>query len=625
MILSSTYVNETKNNMGSSRMTKKSLKKLKESQRPEGVSDADWSLMKEGYDELQSTLSTLADQIGADYNSDVGLEQSEEEKSSTDDDFELIASKLLESKDNQSLFGRPSVDSSEIEDLNSISFVKRILSQLATDPESTFVLYPADKTDTANCIIKKIQEALCNGLNIDELHELFSKVIFNFNVPVGTSHNLNIEGFILPNGGLLFQSEDRFYAVKPEPVKEIILDKKEFIDEITRLSTLNSNSRKKNDFSRVVFLSRNESDASFSKSEMPPASIQDSDQCISILLSGLDLSPLYKLNPNNSLSDLLDQESILLIRSFKDRVFIYTAKYANNVYYDDSKATDDALAAIYSGAALREINQPSKFELLNDGLGSYQSDASHFEKHFIERTKWLCQKANFLWLNDDHANKVHPELSKLIKQKIIGFEDHAYTDSPRRDHSYAKLQLENCRWHPKMFSANKSIPLSYVNWPKYQEFLKTLPGLILIDLNLRMFHDLQDLRLGFATKILLAINEYIELSTSEVLLFDAESILIGKLKSKEATDYITNLAESIQETMNSENIDSFVDALDILDSITISIGFCKYGFPLNTLCQFLSSFSEDYNYARLVIPHLGILQSFDCGDLESGNISFKFL
>ena len=158
----------------------------------------------------------------------------------------------------------------------------------------------------------------------------------------------------------------------------------------------------------MVFLSRNESDASFSKSEMPPDSIQESDQCISILLSGLDLSSLNKLNPNNSLSDLLDQQLILLIRSFQDRVFIYTAEYAKNVHYDDSQVTDDTLAAVYSGAALREINQPSKFQLLNDGLGSFDADKSYFEKHFIERTLWLCQKANFLWLNDDHADKTHP-------------------------------------------------------------------------------------------------------------------------------------------------------------------------------------------------------------------------
>ena len=50
-------------------MAKKSLKQLKESLRPEGVTDADWGLMKEGYDELKSTLSMLAEKIGADYNS----------------------------------------------------------------------------------------------------------------------------------------------------------------------------------------------------------------------------------------------------------------------------------------------------------------------------------------------------------------------------------------------------------------------------------------------------------------------------------------------------------------------------------------------------------------------------
>ena len=601
-------------------MAKKSIKQLKESLRPEGVTDADWGLMKEGYDELKSTLSMLAEKIGADYNSDVGLDQSEEGESSTEDNIELIISKLLKSKDNQSLFGRYSVDSSEIADLDPITFVKKLLSQLATDPESQLVLYPADKTETANCIIKKIQESLCNGLSIEELNELFAKVIFNFNVPVGTSHNPNVEGFILPNGGLLFQSEDRFYAVKPGPVKEIILSKKEFIDEITQLSILNSTSKKKNDFSRVVFLSRNESDSSFSKSEMPPASIQESDQCISILLSGLDLSPLNKLNPNNSLSDLLDQQLILLIRSFQDRVFIYTTEYAKNVHYDDSQVTDDTLAAVYSGAALREINQPSKFQLLNDGLGSFDVDKSYFEKHFIERTQWLCQKANFLWLNVDTADTTHPELLKVMKQKIIGFEYR-----PTRDYSYAKLQLDNCRFHPKIFSSNKSVPLSYQYGSQHQVFLKTLPGLILIDLNLRMFNDLEDIKLEFATIILSVINEYIKLPISKVLLFDAESILIGKINSKVASDYITHLAESIQETMNSENIDSFDEALDVLDNITISIGFCKYGLPLNTLCRFLSSFSEDYGQAGLTIPHLGINQNFYDGDLESGNISFQFL
>lgn len=601
-------------------MAKKSLKQLKESLRPEGVTDADWGLMKEGYDELKSTLSMLAEKIGADYNSDVGLDQSEEGESSTEDNIELIISKLLKSKDNQSLFGRYSVDSSEIADLDPITFVKKLLSQLATDPESQLVLYPADKTETANCIIKKIQESLCNGLSIEELNELFAKVIFNFNVPVGTSHNPNVEGFILPNGGLLFQSEDRFYAVKPGPVKEIILSKKEFIDEITQLSILNLTSNKKNDFSRVVFLSRNESDASFSKSEMPPVSIQESDQCISILLSGLDLSSLNKLNPNNSLSDLLDQQLILLIRSFQDRVFIYTAEYAKNVHYDDSQVTDDTLAAVYSGAALREINQPSKFQLLNDGLGSFDADKSYFKKHFIERTQWLCQKANFLWLNDDNADKTHPELLKVMKQKIIGFEYR-----PTRDYSYAKLQLDNCRFHPKMFSSNKFVPLSYEYGSQHQVFLKTLPGLILIDLNLRMFNDLEDIKLEFATIILSMINKYIKLPISKVLLFDAESILIGKINSKVASDYITHLAESIQETMNSENIDSFDEVLDVLNNITISIGFCKYGLPLNTLCRFLSSFSEDYGQAGLTIPHLGINQNFYNGDLESGNISFQFL
>ena len=601
-------------------MAKKSIKQLKESQRPQGVTDADWGLMKEGYDELQSTLSMLAEKIGADYDLDVDLDQSEEGESSTKDNIELIISKLLESRDNQSLFGRYSVDSSEIADLDPITFVKKLLSQLATDPENQLVLYPADKTETANCIIKKIQESLCNGLSIEELNELFAKVIFNFNVPVGTSHNPNVEGFILPNGGLLFQSEDRFYAVKPGPVKEIILSKKEFIDEITQLSILNSTSKKKNDFSRVVFLSRNESDASFSKSEMPPDSIQESDQCISILLSGLDLSSLNKLNPNNSLSDLLDQQLILLIRSFQDRVFIYTAEYAKNVHYDDSQVTDDTLAAVYSGAALREINQPSKFQLLNDGLGSFDADKSYFEKHFIERTLWLCQKANFLWLNDDHADKTHPALLKVMKQKIIGFEYR-----PTRDYSYAKLQLDNCRFHPKMFSSNKSVPLSYEYGSQHQVFLKTLPGLIVIDLNLRMFNDLDDLKLEFSTIILSVINEYIKIPTSKVLLFDTKSILIGKINSKAASDYIAHLAESIQETMNSENIDSFDEVLDVLDNITISIGLCKYGLALNTLCRFLSSFSEDYSEAGLTIPHLGINQKFYDGDLESGNISFQFL
>ena len=603
-------------------MAKKNLKELKESRRPEGVSDVDWDLMKGGYDELQLTLSNLAEQIGADYDSDVDLDQDEEKESPTYEAINLIISQLLETKDNRSLFGRPSVDPFVIASLDSISFVKRLLSQLALDPESTLVLYPADKTDTANCILKKIQESLCNGLSINELNELFSKVIFNFNVPVGASHNPNFEGFILPNGGLLFQSEDRFYAINPEPVKEIILNKKEFVDEVTQLSIINSTSKRKNDSSRVVFLSRNESDTSFSKSEIPPASIQDSDQCISILLSGVDLSSLSKLNPNNSLSDLLDQESILLIRSFRDRVFIYTAEYAKSSYYDDDEVTDDALAAVYSGTALREINQPNKFELLNDGLGSYDDDQSPFENHFIDRTRWLCQKSNFLWLNDELTEKVHPELIKLIKKKIIGFDSYrSYLKDPRRDYSYAKLQLQNCRRHPRIFSSNKSIPVSYLHSSKCLQFLETLPGLFKLDLDLSMFDDVKNLRLEFSTKILSVINEYIELSESEVLLFDTESNLIGKMNSKEAADYIAHLADSIQEIMDSENVGSFVDVLDILENTTISVGFCKYGLPLNTLCRFLSSFSKDHSHAGLEIPHLGIYQYFDYGDLESGHIS----
>ena len=176
-----------------------------------------------------------------------------------------------------------------------------------------------------------------------------------------------------------------------------------------------------------------------------------------------------------------------------------------------------------------------------------------------------------------------------------------------------------------MFSSNKFVPLSYEYSSQHQVFLKTLPGLILIDLNLRMFNDLEDIKLEFATIILSMINKYIKLPISKVLLFDAESILIGKINSKVASDYITHLAESIQETMNSENIDSFDEVLDVLNNITISIGFCKYGLPLNTLCRFLSSFSEDYGQAGLTIPHLGINQNFYDGDLESGNISFQFL
>ena len=160
-------------------MGKKNLKKLKEFKRPGGISDSDWDLMKEGYDELQSTLSTLANQIGADYDSDVDLDQYEIGGVSSDNNVELIISKLIESKDNQSLFSRPSIDSSEIEGLDSISFVKKILHKLTAESEATLVLYPADKTDTANCIIKKIQESLNNGLTLIELRELFAKIIFN--------------------------------------------------------------------------------------------------------------------------------------------------------------------------------------------------------------------------------------------------------------------------------------------------------------------------------------------------------------------------------------------------------------------------------------------------------------
>jgi len=62
----------------SPKMENKKLKTLDDSQRPDGTSDVDWNTMKKGYKKLQLTLMNLADEIGADYYSDVGIDLDDE-------------------------------------------------------------------------------------------------------------------------------------------------------------------------------------------------------------------------------------------------------------------------------------------------------------------------------------------------------------------------------------------------------------------------------------------------------------------------------------------------------------------------------------------------------------------
>jgi len=623
-------------------MTKKRLKTLHAATRPEGTSDADWALMKDGYKEMQSTLYDLAKEIGADYEKDVGLskvnevnganEANETSKRATGTDHDVsklsskqIIEKLFKTKDNKSLLDRPVFTGKDIQSFKSKEFIEEFL-ELSKENNNQVLLYPCDGTDFANSVIEKMQDALDNGLTVDQLNAFSKKIAFNFNNPVATSRNPNIEAFILPHGGILFQSEDRFYEIDAHPLTEIIISKDDFISEIHHLCQTQAKSKSKKTSSRIVFISHDPDTHSFVKTETPPHSLRHSDQCVTFLLNGADLTGLKKLNPNQLLEHALDQEYILLLRSFSDRVFIYKVQYARNSYYDDNLATDDTLAAIYSVAALREVDTPVKYDLFDDNFKGFVDYSLPIAKHFTQRTLWLCKQANFHGLGDKTKVKLAPELLQIIVDRTINLEYYQNNiyDSVMGNLSYTKLQLENCQRHPNLFSTDSKVPASYPMGSVFKFLLEKYSNLFVIQLSLKFFESTADLQTNFFNKISSLFSSSIELSESQITLFDSEYTTIGFLESKEASDHITNLTAQIDQEIVDSDLEDFSEAIDNLDYNLISIGFCADGLPLAPLCDILSDFSENFDTAVLYVPHLGIYQSFSYGDMDSGNISYRF-
>ena len=614
-------------------MTKKRLKTLDDSTRPEGTSDADWALMKGGYKEMQSTLFDLAKEIGADYEKDVGLSEANEANerdTKTDQAVPTLSSKqiivkLFETKDNKSLMGRPVITGKDIQGFKSKEFFEEFLA-LSKENNNQILLYPCDGTDFANSFIEKMQDALDNGLTIDQLNAFSKKIAFNFNNPVATSRNPNIEAFILPHGGILFQSEDRFYEIDPNPLTEIIITKDNFISEVNHLCQTQAKSKSKKTSSRIVFISHDPETHSFVKTETPPNSLWQSDQCITFLLNGTDLTGLKELNPNQLLEQALDQEYILLLRSFSDRVFVYRVQYARNSFYDDNLATDDTLAAIYSVAALREVDTPAKYDFFDDNFKGFIDYSLPIAKHFKQRTLWLCKQANFHWLDDNPKVKLAPELLQIIVDRTINldyYQNNIY-DSVMGNLSYTKLQLENCQRHPNLFSTDSKVPASYSMGSVFRLLLEKYSNLFVIQLSLKFFESTKDIQTNFSNKISSLLDASLDLSESQIILFDSDHNTIGFLDSKEAVDHIANLTAQIDQEIVDNDLEDFSEAIDNLDYSLVSIGFCVDGLPLAPLCDILSDFSGNFDTAVLYVPHLGIYQSFSYGDMDSGNISYRF-
>lgn len=608
----------------------KIVKKQDDSNKSDKVSDEKWHEITKGYDELQLALRELANEIGADYEADTCQEFTKYEGELADSGD--MAKSLLTTAGNQSIMGRPRVEPELLSAIDPNEFVSAVLAAVDNSETRQLLLYPADGLGITNCILEKIQSALDRGYSEDRIASLLDSMAFNLNVPVATSRNPDVEAFILPNGGILFQSEDRFYKVKPDPLKEILISKVEQINELTELASANAATDKnKNLFCRVVFLSHDYDGKNFSKLNTPPSTLNDSDQCVAIIIAGIDLSPLKKLNPGGVLLDLIENQQIVLLRSFADRVFLYGVEYATNCYYNDNQATEDTLAAVYSIAALREYNKAVGYDYLADVCRTYDDSTNQLAKHFVDRTRWLCEQAGFGWADGRSDNTHAIDIPKLVQAKIsnldymqdnVSPECWGYSENWGCVSSYAKLQYNNSLWHPSFFGTQKNLPISYPVLNNCAKILIDHPYIFLLDLSLRMFEDLDDLRQKYKDKIFSIICEPLGIAESDVMVFDEETNLVGIINNPATHQFINELVANIGVAMAENNVASFAEALDYVDYPVIKIGFCKEGMPLKKVCNIAMEFSEDYNYAILNVPHLGIYQSFDFGDLDSGNISY---
>lgn len=614
-------------------MKKKELRNLDVSYKQDIMSDAEWQELNKGYQNLQVALHELANEIGADYEADISQDQKvkcEDEVTKTTD----IVDHLLTTAGNKSIMGRPSISPESLSTIDPYVFLNSLLTGLDNPETRQLVLYPADSLGTANCILEKIDTALDLGYSKEKIYTLLDKLAFNLNVPVATGRNPDVEAFILPNGAILFQNEDRFYKIKPNPLKEIIINKAEFIQEIVKLSSANTPLVNDQEiFSRIIFLSHDCDAKAFTKLNTPPQTLNDNDQCVAIMLAGIDLSTLKRLNPNGILSKIIDNEQIVVLRSFLDRVFVYGVEYASNCYYNDNKATDDTLAAVYSVAALRDYQKPVRYDFLDEGITGFADPNSKMGMHFIERTRWLCERAGFNWLNEKLCNAHNLDLSKLVEAKIVSLDYMqpnifsncwGYAENLGCV-SYAKLQYENCFWHPRFFNTQRNVPISYPILTNYAQMLSEHPCLFLLDLSLSMFEDLDDLTLNYKNKFSSLICQPLSIAESDVMIFNGDGVLVGKLNETATHQFIKELADDIRIAMTENDVDNFPEALDYVDYPCISIGFCKEGLPLKNICNLIMKFSEDYEKATLTVPHLGIYQSFDYGDLDSGNISYGLI
>ncbi len=601
-------------------MAEKPRRKLPDSRRPKEVSDEEWEQTKEGFDNLITALTDLGQKVGADVGADLDDAPSEDAPAIK---LEDAAKRLLVDRDNASMFGRTHVMREQIEGLDAGKLANTLLTVLEQNDQRQFTLYPADGTGVANCILEKLQFALNDGKQVEQVRKLLAMISFNLNVPLQTRGGADIRAFILPHGGLVFQADDSLYKVGHDPIKEIIINKADFIEELTELSAVTLASENAGMATQLAFLSHDDAEKTFTMSLTPPRSLLDHDQCVTIMFEGIPTTGLRKLNHEGCLSDLLTDQRIIVLRACQDRVIVYGCNHASSCHNNDNVATDETLAAIYSTAYLRDWDTPVKYEFFHRITAYFARSDSPLGKHFVDRTAWLCKQVNFPWVEADASSTLGAEVTSLAKRRILDLGGRERTHEDGRAISCAGRQYENCMWHPDLFSPDRTQPVSYPHLMSYfAGFLTSHPNIFIIKLSLKMFADIDELRNQFARKVVAFMGTFMEVSESDLLVFDDETKEIGLISSEFASAYIDEIADGVEQILDEGETASFADALESHDKNEITLGFCRAGLPLNSICQMLREFSEEFDSATLWVPHLGIYQSFLFGDLDSGNVNW---
>ena len=78
--------------------------------------------------------------------------------------------------------GRPVITGKDIQGFKSKEFFEEFLA-LSKENNNQILLYPCDGTDFANSFIEKMQDALDNGLTIDQLNAFSKKLLSTSTTP----------------------------------------------------------------------------------------------------------------------------------------------------------------------------------------------------------------------------------------------------------------------------------------------------------------------------------------------------------------------------------------------------------------------------------------------------------